>query len=72
MPIGIDRPAIYFRDVNFVLSHTGHPWENEAINMALKFPNVIFTPPGATPQAPFAGALTPQVVPFTPPAGTQT
>ena len=39
---------------------------------ALKFPNVIFTPPGATPQAPFAGALTPLVVPFTPPAGTQT
>jgi len=39
---------------------------------ALKFPNVIFTPPGAAPQAPFAGALTPQIVPFTPPAGTQT
>ena len=39
-PVGIDRPAIYFRDVNFVLSHTGHPWEAEAINMALKFPNV--------------------------------
>lgn len=39
---------------------------------SLKFPNVIFTPPGATPQAPFAGALTPQIVPFTPPAGTQT
>jgi len=39
---------------------------------ALKFPNVIFTPPGAAPQAPFAGALTPQIVPFTPPEGTQT
>ena len=39
---------------------------------ALRFPNVIFTPPGGTPQAPFAGAVTPQVVPFTPPAGTQT
>jgi hypothetical protein len=38
---------------------------------ALAFPNLIFTPPGATPQAPFAGALTPQVTPFTPPAGTQ-
>ncbi len=22
-PIGIDRPAIYFRDTNFLLSHTG-------------------------------------------------
>jgi hypothetical protein len=38
---------------------------------ALSFPNLIFTPPGPTPQAPFAGALTPTVVPFTPPAGTQ-
>jgi Carboxypeptidase regulatory-like domain/TonB dependent receptor len=38
---------------------------------SLTFPNLIFTPPGATPQAPFAGALTPHVTPFTPPAGTQ-
>ena len=30
----------------------------------LTFPNVIFTPPGAAPQAPFAGALTPEVPPF--------
>jgi uncharacterized protein len=39
-PIGIDRPALYFRDLNFVLSHTGWPWVEEAIAMALKFPNV--------------------------------
>ncbi len=39
---------------------------------ALRFPNVIFTPPGGTPTAPFAGALVPQIVPFVPPAGTQT
>ena len=38
----------------------------------LKFPNLIFTPPGATPTAPFNGALTPVVVPFAPPALTQT
>jgi hypothetical protein len=38
---------------------------------SLTFPNLIFTPPGATPAAPFPGALTPQVTPFTPPAGTQ-
>jgi hypothetical protein len=38
---------------------------------ALTFPNLIFTPPGGTPQAPFPGALTPEVTPFTPPAGTQ-
>ena len=37
---------------------------------ALTFPNLIFTPPGATPAAPFAGALTPQITPFAPPAGT--
>ena len=34
----------------------------------LSFPNVIFTPPGPTPAAPFAGALTPQVTTFVPPA----
>jgi uncharacterized protein len=39
-PIGIDRPAIYFPDTVFVLSHTGWPWVTEAIAMALKFPNV--------------------------------
>ncbi len=38
---------------------------------SLTFPNLIFTPPGPQPQAPFAGALTPQVTPFTPPALTQ-
>jgi hypothetical protein len=38
---------------------------------ALTFPNVIFAPPGPTPTAPFAGALTPQVVAFTPPSATQ-
>lgn len=39
-PIGIDRPAIYFPGVSFVLSHTGWPWVDEAVAMALKFPNV--------------------------------
>ncbi len=39
-PIGIDRPALYFPEVDFVLSHTGWPWVDEAIAMALKFPNV--------------------------------
>lgn len=40
-PIGVDRPALYFRRVRFVLSHTGWPWVDEAIAMALKFPNVF-------------------------------
>ncbi len=35
------------------------------------FPNVIFTAPGPPLAAPFAGALTPQVTPFTPPSATQ-
>src|SRR5262249_44959333 len=33
---------------------------------------LIYTPPGGVPTAPFPGALVPQVVPFTPPSGTQT
>ena len=39
---------------------------------ALLFPNLIFAPPGGKPQAPFSGALTPQVVPFTPGGNTAT
>ncbi len=38
---------------------------------ALSAPNLIFTPPGPPLAAPFAGALTPQVTNFTPPAATQ-
>jgi hypothetical protein len=38
----------------------------------LTFPNLIFTPPGGAPIAPFAGALVPKVVPFAPPSATQT
>jgi len=40
-PIGIDRPAIYFGSVRFVLSHTGWPWTAEAIAMTQKHPNVF-------------------------------
>jgi predicted TIM-barrel fold metal-dependent hydrolase len=39
-PLGIDRPAIYFPTVRFVLSHLGWPWTTEAIAMSLKFANV--------------------------------
>ncbi len=38
----------------------------------LTFPNLIFTPPGIAPAAPFAGALTPIVTPFVPPSNTAT
>jgi outer membrane receptor protein involved in Fe transport len=37
----------------------------------LTFPNVIWTPPGQPPVAPFPGAVTPQVVTFAPPATAQ-
>ncbi|NQZ95813.1 MAG: amidohydrolase family protein [Myxococcales bacterium] len=40
-PIGIDRPAMYFPDVKFVLSHTGWPWVDEALAMAIKHANVF-------------------------------
>ena len=40
-PIGIDRPAIYFESVDFVLSHTGWPWVDEALAMAGKHANVF-------------------------------
>jgi predicted TIM-barrel fold metal-dependent hydrolase len=39
-PIGVDRPALYFSQLRFVLSHTGWPWVDEAIAMAGKHPNV--------------------------------
>jgi predicted TIM-barrel fold metal-dependent hydrolase len=39
-PIGIDRPALYFGAVRFVLSHLGWPWTGEAVAMAHKHPNV--------------------------------
>lgn len=38
---------------------------------SLTFPNVIYAPPGPALTAPFAGALTPRVTTFTPPATTQ-
>ena len=39
-PITVDRAALYFRDTPFVLSHLGVPWVDEAVALALKFPNV--------------------------------
>jgi uncharacterized protein len=54
-PITIDRPALYFADTRFVLSHLGWPWVDEAIAMALKFPNVYLGtgayPPRHWPEA---------------------
>jgi predicted TIM-barrel fold metal-dependent hydrolase len=54
-PIGIDRPALYFKDVKFVLSHTGWPWVDEAIAMARTRANVYLGtasyPPRHWPEA---------------------
>ncbi len=54
-PIAIDRPALYFPDTIFVLSHMGWPWWDEACAMALKFPNVYLgsatQPPKRWPEA---------------------
>jgi predicted TIM-barrel fold metal-dependent hydrolase len=55
-PIGIDRPALYFPDTRFVLSHTGWPWVDEAIAMARKFPNV-FVGTGSYPPRHWPAAL---------------
>jgi predicted TIM-barrel fold metal-dependent hydrolase len=38
-PMTLDRAAIYFQGVNFVLSHTGWPWVDEALAMVQKHPN---------------------------------
>ena len=40
-PIGIDRPALYFPELRFVLSHMGWPWVEEAIALAGKHRNVF-------------------------------
>ena len=40
-PARLDRAAIYFPDLAFVLTHTGWPWVEEAIAMAWKHPNVF-------------------------------
>ena len=55
-PIGIDRPALYFPDTRFVLSHTGWPWVDEAVAMARKFPNV-FVGTGSYPPRHWPDAL---------------
>lgn len=48
-PIGVDRPARYFPDVAFVLSHMGWPWVDETLALATKLPNVSITTAGFPP-----------------------
>ena len=55
-PVGIDRPALFFPQTNFMLSHLGWPWVDEAIAMALKFPNV-YLGTGAYPPRHYSDAV---------------
>src|SRR5262249_14136414 len=56
-PITIDRAALYFPETRFLLSHLGWPWVDEAVAMALKFPNV-YLGTGAYPPRHWASAVT--------------
>ncbi len=48
-PLGIDRPALYFEGLDFVLSHTGWPWVDEALAMVGKHANVFLGTAGFPP-----------------------
>jgi predicted TIM-barrel fold metal-dependent hydrolase len=39
-PVYVDKVAVDFREINFILAHVGTPWVDEALAVALKNPNV--------------------------------
>jgi len=39
-PLHVDKIAVDFREINFILAHVGTPWVDEALAVALKNPNV--------------------------------
>ena len=39
-PVRVDRIAVDFREINFIMAHAGNPWLEEALTVALKNPNV--------------------------------
>lgn len=39
-PLYVDKPAVDFREVNFIMAHVGVPWVDEALAVALKNSNV--------------------------------
>jgi predicted TIM-barrel fold metal-dependent hydrolase len=39
-PVYVDKIAVDFRDIKFILAHVGTPWVDEALTVALKNPNV--------------------------------
>lgn len=39
-PLYVDKIAVDFREVNFIMAHVGTPWMEEAISVSFKNPNV--------------------------------
>lgn len=39
-PVYVDKVAVDFREINFIMAHVGTPWAEEALAVALKNPNV--------------------------------
>ncbi len=39
-PVYVDKIAVDFRELNFIMAHAGTPWVEEALTVALKNPNV--------------------------------
>ena len=39
-PLYVDKIAVDFRDVNFIMAHVGSPWTEEAVAVSMKNPNV--------------------------------
>ena len=50
-PIRVDRMAVDFREVNFIMAHAGNPWFDEALAVALKNPNVYLDLSALQPMA---------------------
>ena len=40
-PVFVDKIAVDFREINFIMAHVGTPWVDEALAVALKNPNVF-------------------------------
>ncbi len=39
-PVFVDKMAVDFREINFIMAHVGTPWVEEALAVSLKNPNV--------------------------------
>ena len=50
-PVRVDRIAVDFREINFIMAHAGNPWVEEALTVALKNPNVYLDISALQPMA---------------------